>query len=753
MGKSTNDAPCSRPQHITNHNPGNTTPHDQDIFSFYTLHEGDPIAHESSFDSPGSGAENSDTQMAHFPDAGRYTASLHPRATPDAGALSSFPQPSTAGSPPDEGGTRAGPGPAHSGSRPDSPATSITRYTRSDPPTHTSGTSKGDRIKVDKQSTYSGASHQTDTLIPCTQIRSQDKPSELLTPTELATGHQNPPSTEAMDNKACQQMYMKIYDVVRASKVPNYLQARIPLPHALNMPMWRHYLSDYHDQQVCDFLEFGWPMNYTGDAPLQPSWSNHTSALSHPAHINKYIVTETHHGALMGPFGTSPFAGCHINPLMTREKRDSDKRRIIMDLSWPPGASVNTGIPKDTYLGSPYKLKLPTVDDAINMIKAQGRGCYVYGLDLERAYRQLRSDPLDWPLLGFKWDDNVYFDVAIPFGIRPGAMACSRATQAICYIHKGQGHSSLCYIDDFFGVSPPVIATALDGFHKLKTLFTELGVKEATEKATPPTTKMFWIGVEFDTIDMIVRVPQFRIHETLSLCDQWVNLVCANRRQLQQLLGKLFYISQCVRPARLFVSRMLDTLRAAPLHGAINLSWDFKQDLLWFFRFLADYNGIHLIDPPTIQETVEIDSCLTGCGGIYAQEFYHATFPTFVLEQNRPICHLEMLNIVVAAKVWAPKWRNKTIIVHCDNSPAVNVLSSGRGRDRFLLQCAREIWFLSAKYDFAVQARHVPGSDMTAADALSRLHLRPGFTNIPDRLNDCLRIHIPDIYFSLTADI
>ena len=45
---------------------------------------------------------------------------------------------------------------------------------------------------------------------------------------------------------------------------------------------------------------------------------------------------------------------------MTQEKKVKDEYRVILDLSYPEGLSVNSAIPKLLYDGSPYKLHLPT---------------------------------------------------------------------------------------------------------------------------------------------------------------------------------------------------------------------------------------------------------------------------------------------------------------------------------------------------------------------------------------------------------
>jgi hypothetical protein len=57
---------------------------------------------------------------------------------------------------------------------------------------------------------------------------------------------------------------------------------------------------------------------------------------------------------------------------------------------------------------------------------------------------------------------------------------------------------------------------------------------------------------------------------------------------------------------------------------------------------------------------------------------------------------------------------------------AVNVLQSGRGRDKLLLKCARHIWLVCAEHQLELNVVHEPGPHLThTADALSRLHLGP----------------------------
>ena len=65
----------------------------------------------------------------------------------------------------------------------------------------------------------------------------------------------------------------------------------------------------------------------------------------------------------------------------------------------------------------------PTVDDIVDCIVQLGPGCLLFKRDLKRASRQLPIDPFNYPLLGYSWRDNLYFDVRLPMGLRSSAMA------------------------------------------------------------------------------------------------------------------------------------------------------------------------------------------------------------------------------------------------------------------------------------------------------------------------------------------
>ena len=169
-------------------------------------------------------------------------------------------------------------------------------------------------------------------------------------------------------------------------------------------------LSNYSDNIVVDFLSYGWPINYTASTFPASSLHNHPSASKFDCHVQAYIDTELSWNAIAGPFEYPPFSNDFVrSPLQTVPKRGSSTRRVVMDLSFPPGCSVNDGIPHDTCLGEYYKLRLPGIDRLVELILEKGRHCLVFKKDLRRAYRQFPIDPKRLPFTRFSLSGQILF--------------------------------------------------------------------------------------------------------------------------------------------------------------------------------------------------------------------------------------------------------------------------------------------------------------------------------------------------------
>lgn len=536
--------------------------------------------------------------------------------------------------------------------------------------------------------------------------------------------HAGPPGQLALASAA-----LSTYEKVREAGTFNYVGARIPLSTSLNIPAWRTLTAGHEDTFLCDMLEYGFPLGFEPIAIPTPTFKNHQSAEAYPDDVRRFLDTETTHGTLLGPFWQPPFRPwTQVSPMMTRPKRASQERRVIVDLSYPPGASVNAFTPRETYCGTPRKLHLPSAQTLQQAISDLGGSCYLYSCDISRAYRNLPLDPLAWPLCCVQFKGRIYVDTALSFGARWSAAGCQRVTDGVKYVMANLGHTVFNYIDDIAGIAPTKQA-AIEGFTALRDTLATLGLPEARAKAFPPDRSIIWLGIHFDTIKGIIRIPDDKLLEIQTLVRAWLDISHTTTKKLQSLLGKLLHVAQCSHPARLFLNRMLATLRRHAPTGVVPLDNDFRRDLHWFDNHLAAANGTYMLPPPaTTGPFLECDSSLSGGGAIWGTRCHSTVYPHFITDSNLSICHLEALNCVASVKLWAPRMRGSTVRLLCDSSVTIHVLTSAKGRDPFLLKCARELWLISTKYDIHIIPAHVPGTSMTGrADALSRRHMSPAY--------------------------
>ena len=509
-------------------------------------------------------------------------------------------------------------------------------------------------------------------------------------------------------NMASDIPLLQLHHLVRQSGVPNYMGVRIPVKSQLNVNVWKQELAQYWDQQVLHLIEFGFPLDFNRNCPLRSEKGNHKSATQFPADINAYIQEETKFDAILGPFKEKPIPLGHSSPFMTRPKPNSSRRRVIVDLSWPLGASVNAGIDKNSYLDSEFVLTFPTVDDITNELVKLGRGAHIYKVDVSRAFRHVKVDPGDFDLLGLEWEGH-YVDTCVPFGTRHRSQIFQRLSDGVRYIMRQKGFTIIDYIDDYVGMGVPSVASA--SYATLTDLMARLGLSISQNKLVPPSTQVTCLGVLIDTVHGTISIPPEKVHT-------WLSKDVASKRQLQSILGLLLYVHKCVRPARFFLNRMLDLLRSAHMRQQVSLTPDFKRDLRWFAKFLPQYNGTSLYDHRPVDVTVEIDACLTGFGGRSGDLVYH--LPIVRGYRNWTIVHLEMVNILLALRLFHRQWSSRKVLIQCDNEAVVSVLKTGKTRDPYLGACARNIWYLAAGNDTDLRYVHIQGVNNVVADILSR---------------------------------
>ena len=260
-------------------------------------------------------------------------------------------------------------------------------------------------------------------------------------------------------------------------------------------------------------------------------------------------------------------------------------------------------------------------------------------------------------------------------------------------------------------------------FARFQDLFDELGLQSPPEKDCRPSTRMICLGILVDTEKMLFEVPADRLSDLKTELLQWTQFSTFTRRQLQSLLGKLSFVTACVWPGQIFMSRLLNRLRSLPSKPSrFPVTSDMLSDIDWWLTFLPHFNGsamiaLRLRDFHDVLFTC--DSLHRG-GATCFDECNSFAFPRDIEELAWHINALELFVLVLAVKIWAPKLAGSRFQISCDNDAAVQVVRSGRTRDAFMQRWLRQLWLTSARYDLDLHVSHIPGDQNVFADCLSR---------------------------------
>ena len=218
-------------------------------------------------------------------------------------------------------------------------------------------------------------------------------------------------------------------------------------------------------------------------------------AINHPEVVEQYLHTELNLGRLVGPFCPSLTPTVHISRFgIIPKNHQESKWRLIVDLSFPSGHSVNDGIPKEL-----CSLKYITIDDAISYIVRMGQGTDLAKIDIKSAFRQLPVHAADWHLLGMQWKGAVFIDTCLPFGLRSAPKLFNTIADLLAWIMRQHWVQPLLhYLDDFLTVGPPNSNICQQNLDTIKQVCDILRVPLALKKVEGPATSLSFLGITLD---------------------------------------------------------------------------------------------------------------------------------------------------------------------------------------------------------------------------------------------------------------
>jgi len=452
--------------------------------------------------------------------------------------------------------------------------------------------------------------------------------------------------------------------------------------------------------------------------------------------ISDAIAVDVAAGHKRGPFAQPPFTPFHVSPLSGVPKgEDGEGIRVIHNLSHPfGGASINAGIEREEYV-------MQRFEDALAGIRRLGRGCLLTKFDVRAAFKLVPVRPEDYALLGLRWQDQYYYEVVLPFGLRTSGYRWEEFAEALHFLAEHRLGITLAfhYVDDFLFVSPPGqkerAVRERDEFRDF--CRTRLRVPIADEKTTGPDTSVLFLGIEIDTDAMECRLSDKRIRKLRTTLQAWVDSAhhfCYD--ELASLVGKLEFACHVIRAGTAFLRRIravmlsMKDARGEGGTGLRRLNKEALLDVQWWLRvFLTDAGNRRSIWEPEWITDAELeiytDACDTGYGARYGNRWFQGRWSpaqlAFALVHTRiSMPFLELYALTHAAVTWGHFWRGKKITFRCDAEAAVIAVQKMRSRKDSMSALLRLLYATAVEHDFCFRCVHVAGVTNTVADALSR---------------------------------
>ena len=242
-----------------------------------------------------------------------------------------------------------------------------------------------------------------------------------------------------------------------------------------------------------------------------------------------------------------------------------------------------------------------------------------------------------------------------------------------------------------------------------------------------------------DTEKMTLEVSEHRKLELLELLKVWKRKDSFKKKQLQSLIGKLSFVTNCVRPGRIFLARLIEKLKGTEDSKWYPVSLSMKLDVEWWLQYLPTFEGVStlwLYDITQVDCLMASDASLIGGRTTCGKEFFHFKFSENIIKNTNNIAQRELYTIVVAVKMWKSELKRKIVRFSTDSQVAMYAINKGNTNDNFMLNCLRELTWICAENEILLKASYINTKVNTLPDTLSRWYQSSEARRTVKRLTD-----------------
>lgn len=403
---------------------------------------------------------------------------------------------------------------------------------------------------------------------------------------------------------------------------------------------------------------------------------------------------------------------------------------MIQDLSFPRNDPHTESINK-TLDSDDFPTEWGTFDDTSKMVLSLPTGCTAATFDISAAYRITPIRPVQQNALCVSWQNKIYVDRAVMFGLASSAGVFGAVADMLVAIYKAAGfHMIQKWVDDFFVIRYPDQTWTEEDFINLTA---DLGVPWSASKTKPLASRQKYIGFIWDLDKKAVALPPEKISALISVIDHWLKRTSkVSMKEAASLHGKLVHASSIVRIIRPFmrsISRFAASFRSprACLHPPVGV----RADLRWIhqaFTLIPSERKLHQTEPEDIGWWGDASTSF-GIGILVGSQW--AVWKWSDSVQIGPRKRFDIgwaeavaveLGFRMALRIHGTHWQNVQVgrvLVRSDNAGVVAVVNKGRSRSANTNQILQQIFDLQLSSGVEIRAAYVPSAE-NLADCLSR---------------------------------
>ena len=398
-----------------------------------------------------------------------------------------------------------------------------------------------------------------------------------------------------------------------------------------------------------------------------------------------------------------------FSPIFLTDKKDGG-HRMILNLK-----TLNKNSEK-------VHFKMDTIYSIMSLIK---KGCYFTKIDLKDAYYSVKVCNEDSDFLKFTHRGKHYKFIVLPNGYLHGPRKFTKIMKVPLCVLRLEGIDIIIYLDDLLIMSSSIE----EGIrHTMRTiqLLESLGftVHPEPKSCFWPTTEIEFLGAIFDSLKMIITLPDLKKVNIRNLCLSTLAKNHISVRQLASLIGKFSSSFPASKWGRLYYRGLESQKIRALKNNAFNfeakvcLDGQSKKEISWWAHNVASmYNDLYV---PAPSVTILTDASSLGWGAVMEGNSTGGFFSSF--EQAEFHINIkELMAILFGLKSLANSLHDTHIKILSDNTTAVaSVNKFGSIKSKECDRVATAIWNWAMSRNIHLSASHIPGVDNLEADAESR---------------------------------